>query len=59
MNLLTRILRDTRAASAAEYALMLAIIGGALALAAYSLGNTIANSMNEAGEQISTCGGSC
>lgn len=59
MNLLTRILRDGRGASAAEYALILAIIGSALAIAAVTLGDTIANSMDEAGVQISTCGGSC
>jgi pilus assembly protein Flp/PilA len=41
-------LRDDRGAAAAEYALILAIVGAAIALAAVLLGGAIANSMNEA-----------
>jgi len=39
---------DESGASAAEYALILAIIGTAIAVAAIGLGNEIAGAMNEA-----------
>lgn len=42
-----RLLKDKSGASAAEYALILAIIGAALALAAIALGSAIANAMND------------
>lgn len=42
-----RLLKDKSGASAAEYALILAIIGAALALAAIALGGAIANAMND------------
>jgi pilus assembly protein Flp/PilA len=45
-------LRDESGASAAEYALILAIVGSALALAAIGLGNTISGAMNNAGTKI-------
>jgi pilus assembly protein Flp/PilA len=45
-------LRDESGASAAEYALILAIVGGAIALAAVTLGKTISNSMNKASNCI-------
>ena len=51
-------LRDKRGASAAEYALILAIIGAAIAVAALALSGAIANEMNDAGSCItdtSTC----
>jgi pilus assembly protein Flp/PilA len=51
-------LRDKRGASAAEYALILAIIGAAIAVAALGLAGAIANEMNDAGSCItntSTC----
>ncbi|MFL6768896.1 MAG: Flp family type IVb pilin [Sphingomicrobium sp.] len=51
-------LRDKRGASAAEYALILAIIGAAIAVAALALSGAIANEMNDAGDCItntSTC----
>jgi pilus assembly protein Flp/PilA len=41
-------LKDQSGASAAEYALILAIIGGAIALAAVALGGSISNSMTKA-----------
>ena len=54
------LLRDTSGASAAEYALILAIVGSALALAAIGLGNTISGSMNTQAERILNCqDGSC
>jgi pilus assembly protein Flp/PilA len=51
-------LRDKRGASAAEYALILAIIGAAIAVAALALAGAVANEMNDAGDCItntSTC----
>ncbi len=48
-------LRDQSGASAAEYALILAIIGSALAIAAIGLGNTISNSMNYQSARITNC----
>jgi len=62
MNMKTFInmLKDQSGASAAEYALILAIVGSALAVAAYGLGNTIAGAMNNAGDRINSCqDGSC
>ena len=41
-------LKDESGASAAEYALILAIIGGAIAVAAVLLGGAIAGAMNKA-----------
>jgi pilus assembly protein Flp/PilA len=53
MKTFINLLRDDSGASAAEYALILAIIGGAIALAAVTLGTTISNSMNKAANCIS------
>jgi pilus assembly protein Flp/PilA len=58
MNMFIRMLKDQSGASAAEYALILAIVGGAIALAALALGDTVAGSMNDASDCInspSTC----
>jgi len=41
-------LRDDSCASAAEYALILAIIGAAIAIAAITLGGAVATAMNRA-----------
>ena len=51
--------RDRGGASAAEYALILAIVGAALALAALSLGDTISDTMNFSSGQIANCAGQC
>jgi pilus assembly protein Flp/PilA len=60
MKTFVRMLKDQSGASAAEYALILAIVGGAIALAALALGATIANSMNRASNCITTPGsGTC
>jgi pilus assembly protein Flp/PilA len=45
-------------ASAAEYALILAIVGAAIAAAAIFLGNTIATAVNNAASCISSAGSS-
>lgn len=55
-------LRDDSGASAAEYALILAIIGGVIAIAAIGLGGAISGAMDNAANCISTptttCGAS-
>jgi pilus assembly protein Flp/PilA len=56
MNTFVRMIKDQSGAAAAEYALILAIVGGAIALAAIALGGTIANSMNSASSCISSKG---
>jgi pilus assembly protein Flp/PilA len=60
MKTFIRMLKDQSGASAAEYALILAIVGSTLAVAAYTLGNTIAGAMNNAGSRINDCAdGTC
>lgn len=51
-----KMLKDESAASAAEYALILAIVGTAIAVAAIGLGNSIAGAMNDASTCISNPG---
>lgn len=53
MNSFVRMLKDQSGASAAEYALILAIVGGAIALAAIGLGNAVSGSMNRASKCVS------
>jgi pilus assembly protein Flp/PilA len=48
-----KMLKDDSGAAAAEYALILAIVGSAIALAAIALGGAVANSMNRATNCIS------
>jgi len=45
-------LRDESGASAAEYALILAIVGGAIAIAAVTLGGSISNALGKASNCI-------
>ena len=59
MKTFIRMLKDESGASAAEYALILAIVGTAIAAASIYLGGTIANAMNSAGSCISTKGSTC
>jgi len=47
-------LHDESGASAAEYAMILAIIGTGIAVSALFLGGTIGNAMNSAGKCITT-----
>ena len=49
-----RMLKDESGASAADYALILAIIGSGIALAAIYLGTTIRHAMNSAASCISS-----
>ena len=58
MRTFIRLLKDESGASAAEYALILAIVGGAIAIAAIALGGAVSSSMNRATSCInspSTC----
>ena len=50
---------DESGASAAEYALILAIVGTGIALAAVTLGTTISGAMNRAGNCIKNASGAC
>lgn len=57
--LFSHLLLDQDGASAAEYAIILALIGGAIALASLALGTSISISMNRAAGDITNCGGGC
>ena len=59
MNTFLRMMKDQSGAAAAEYALILAIVGTAIALAAYNLGTTISKSMNDAQSCINAATGVC
>ncbi len=50
--LIKNLWNDESGASAAEYALILAIVGSAIAVAAIALGGSIANSMDTAANCI-------
>ena len=52
-------MRDETGAAAAEYALILAIVGTGIAGAAIALGGSITTSMNKAGSCITTKGVTC
>lgn len=52
MSTFIRMFKDDAGASAAEYALILAIVGATIAVAAVALGGTISNAMGRAGNCI-------
>ncbi|MDP3495721.1 MAG: Flp family type IVb pilin [Hyphomonadaceae bacterium] len=52
MTIIADFIKDESGASAAEYALILAIVGSGLALAATTLGNSIGAALGKAGNQI-------
>ena len=52
MKTLIKLWKDDSGASAAEYALILAIVGSGIAIAAYTLGTSISNAMNKAGNCV-------
>ena len=52
MKTFVSMLKDQSGASAAEYALILAIIGAGIAIAAYNLGTAISTSMSKAGSCV-------
>lgn len=49
--------RDESGAAAAEYALILAIVGAGIAGAAFALGGSIKNALTATGNKITTCTG--
>ena len=55
MKTLIRLMKDESGASAAEYALILAIVGSGLAVAASFLGRTIGEAMNTQANKIANC----
>ena len=52
LKIVNSFLADESGASAAEYALILAIVGSAIAVAAVTLGNSIGNALNRAATKI-------
>ena len=52
-------LKDDSGAAAAEYALILAIVGTGIAVAALALGKSISTAMNSAGTCITSKGSNC
>lgn len=54
MSTFIKMIRDESGASAAEYALILAIVGTGIAVAALFLGGTIGNAVNDAGNCINS-----
>ena len=59
MKTFIKMLKDDSGASAAEYALILAIIGSAIALTAIFLGSTISTAIGSAGNCINDPQNSC
>lgn len=59
MHILRKLWLDQSGASAAEYALILAIVGTTIALAAIFLGGAIGTAINQAGECINSDGTTC
>ena len=54
MNTFIKMIKDESGASAAEYALILAIIGAGIAVAAYTLGTSISSAMSKSSSCINT-----
>lgn len=52
MTFIKKLLIDQSGASAAEYALILAIVGTGIAVASFTLGQSITNAMGKAGNCI-------
>jgi len=59
MKTFINMIRDEAGASAAEYALILAIVGTGIAVAAIGLGTSISNAMDDAGDCIENPEASC
>ena len=55
MKTFINMLRDESGASAAEYALILAIVGSGIAIAAIYLGGKIGESLKSTGNEIEAC----
>ncbi len=54
MTKFVRMIKDESGAAAAEYALILAIVGAAIAIAAVQLGGAVSHSMNTATSRINS-----
>jgi len=60
MTMIKNLMMDDSGASAAEYALILAIVGTGIAVAAYGLGTSISKAMNKASNCIAnSVAGAC
>ena len=59
MSKFIKMLKDESGASAAEYALILAIVGAAIAFAAIFIGDAISNAVNDAATCINSDGSTC
>lgn len=59
MTFVKTFLRDESGASAAEYALILAIVGAGIAFASFQLGDAISGAMNSAELCIESANGTC
>lgn len=59
MNFLRTFVRDDAGASAAEYALIVAVIGTGIAVAAVTMGSDISSAMTTAGTCITSKGATC
>ena len=57
MNFVKTFLRDESGASAAEYALILAVVGAGIAVAAYNLGEAVQTAINFAETEVEECAG--
>ena len=55
MTFVKTFIRDESGASAAEYALILAVVGAGIALAAFALGGAIANAIDDATSTVDAC----
>ena len=55
MTFVKTFLRDESGASAAEYALILAIVGAAIGVAAYSLGQEVKIAIDNATSEVEAC----
>ena len=55
MTFVKTFLRDESGASAAEYALILAIVGAGIAVAAFSLGESVTTSISNAATAVDNC----
>lgn len=57
MTFIKNFLNDESGASAAEYALILAVVGGGIAFAAFTLGGTITTAIENANDDIANPSG--
>ena len=58
MTFVKNFIRDEAGASAAEYALILAVVGAGIALAAFNLGNAVKTSIDAGTTKVNACNAS-